>query len=183
MAFKDRIIDGFKLSFKSIAKDDSRYFDALFDLIEKEHIKQSEYVEYSSAGSLWIVRQYIEHGHLEMVEKDLRRDVVSRDFYGGLFENTLKVLDMLLERGETDIVVRTYKAAIKHRLKAITEEQKLRDKSKAVGQHNRPSSKWVRHYYPPLRDMIKDYETLVDELNIKDSELEIFRSKFSMISR
>lgn len=181
MAFQDRIIVGFKLSFKSIAKDDSRYFDALFDLIEKEDIKQSEYIEYSSAGSLWIVQQYIEQGYLEMVEKDLRRDVASRDFHGPLFENTRKILDMLLERDEIDIVLRTYKAAITHRLKAITEEQKLRDKSQASTQAHKQSAKWVKHYYPALRDMILEYSALVQALNIPDSEQEIFQEKFSKV--
>ena len=183
MAFKNGIIDGFKLSFKSIAKDDTRYFDMLFKLMEEEHLKQAEFLDYSSAGSLWIVQQYIENGHLEMVEKDLRRDVVSRDSHGALFENTRKILDVLLERGESDIVVRTYKAAISHRLKAITEEQKLRDKSKPSSQAHQQSAKWVKLYYPALRDMIRDYTALVDDLKFEESELETFREKFSNISR
>ena len=88
LTLQNGILKNFQPKFKSISKDCDRYSDALFKLWEDGQFDRAEFLDLSAEGSLWIAFQYIGKGHIDLVEKDLMRDVTSRDFYGTLFENT-----------------------------------------------------------------------------------------------
>ncbi len=181
MVFKNGIIDNFEVRFKSISKDKDRYFDTLIDLSEKGHLKTNQVLNFSAAGSLWIYDQYLEKGLLDIVEKDLRRGVASRDFHGPLFENTQVIFGRLWEMGEVDMVLRLYRAAITHRLKAIISEQAIRDKFDVDTKAHKESARWIKHYYPFLKDMIAEYAERLVEENIKNDDLTQFNSQLETI--
>lgn len=173
MTFRNGVIEGFEPKYKSIRKDHDRYLDALVDLSEKGIIQTSEIIQLSGAGSLWISYQYIERGHLDLVEADERRAVTSRDFFGPLFENTRLVLERLLEISEHDRVIAVYQAAIRHRLRAIKTEvtywQKARKKHPPDAQ-----SKQIARLMPPLKNMIRDYKALLGRIERTDPTVQEF---------
>lgn len=141
-------------------------------LNEKGLIETSDILERSGEGSLWISYQYINKGHLDLVMADLKRDVTSRDFYGPLFKNTRLVLERLLAVAESESVKTIYRAAIDHRLKAIKSEKAILQKPKRDNQAQKASTKWLKHYIPPLTDMIADYEALLKQKNLSDPQLD-----------
>ncbi len=146
----------------------------MFQLSEDGIIPTDQVIKLSGDGSLWIVFQYIDKGLLDIVEADLRRDVVSRDFYGFLFENTRLTLDRLLEISEDDRVISTYRAAISHRLKALKSEASTRDNSKEKRDARNSSAKWVKHYLPAIKKIVSDYRDLLDRLGRSDPELDAY---------
>lgn len=135
-------------------------------------LETGDILERSSEGSLWISYLYIDEGHLDLVIADLKRDVTSRDFHGPLFANTRLVLERLLSVAENESVQSIYRAAIDHRLKAIRSEKAILRKSRRTNQAQKPSTKWLKHYIPPLKDMVADYEALLKQTNSSDPELE-----------
>jgi hypothetical protein len=147
----------------------------LFALTEKGLLETSEVIECSGKGSLWVSYQYIEKGLLDLVEADLKRDVTSRDFYGPLFENTQLVLARLLEVQENERVLSLYKSAIAHRLKAMKEESAIVRKFEKGSNAHGASKKWLKHYSPALKRIIKDYGALLKGSNKSDPELENIR--------
>lgn len=141
-------------------------------LNEEGLIETSAVIEYSGNGSLWISYQYIDKGHLNLVEADLKREVASRDFYGPLFENTQLVLARLLEVQESERVVSLYKAAISHRLRAMKAERAiLRKFGKGTASHE-ASKKWVKHFSPALKGIIKEYDALLKSTGTFDPDLD-----------
>lgn len=173
ITFSNGILTKFEPGFKSIRKDSDRYFDALFDLSEKGIIEANEVIQLSSDGALWITFQYIDKGLLDIVEADAKAAVISRDFYGHLFENTRLTLDRLLEISEVERVETIYRAAIKHRLKAMQEEAMLWKKTRKKHPPN-AKSKWIGHYLGPLKNLIKDYEKILADHAKTDPEVEDF---------
>lgn len=173
ITFRNGIIEGFEPNYRSIDKDGDRYFDALFNLSEKGLIEASDVIQLSGQGKLWISYQYIDKGLLDLVEANLLRTVSSRDFLGPLFENTCLVLERLLEESETDRVMTIYRAAIRHRLKAMKSEVALWQKTRKKHPNN-GSSKWIRHHMPPLKKMMKDYRALLAGIGRSDEELAEF---------
>ena len=147
----------------------------MFALTEKGLLETSEVIECSGKGSLWISYQYIEKGLLDLVEADLKRDVTSRDFYGPLFENTQLVLERLLEVQENERVLSLYKSAIAHRLKAMEQESAIVRKFEKGSNAHGASKKWLKHYSPALKRIIKEYDTLLKASGESDPELEDIR--------
>lgn len=144
-------------------------------LNEKGLIETSAVIEYSGKGSLWISHQYIDKGLLDLVEADLKRDVTSRDFYGPLFENTQLVLARLLEVQENERVLSLYKSAIAHRLRAVKAESAIVRKFEESSTAHGASKKWLKHYSPALKGIIKDYDALLKASNKSDPDLENIR--------
>ena len=176
--FRDGIIEGFEPKFKSIAKDCDRYFDALLDINEKGLIETGEVIEYSGNGSLWISYQYIDKGLLDFVESDLKSDVASRDFYGPLFENTKLVLARLLEVQESELVLSLYKVAISHRISAMKEESAIVRKFEKGTTAHGASKKWIKHYSPALKGIIKEYDELLKSVGTFDPDLNRIQTEF-----
>jgi len=183
MALTNGIIHGFAPKFKSVSKDCDRYFDALYTLSEEGVIKVDEMVDYASSGNLWIYTQYIENGYIDDIEADLKKDVTDRDFYGALFENTRLVLDQLISRGEQDRVVRIYKAAIAHRMKAFKSEHGIYTNPKKKPEAQAASKKWLQHYLPSFKEIIAAYAALLSSVNQMDSDLETYRNFADTINR
>lgn len=178
---QDGILEGFRPSFKSIRKDCDRYSGELVKLIELEAIEAREYIQLSGKGSLWIAYQYIEQGYLDLVEEHVRSDVTSRDFYGPLFENTRSILARLIKYSEVERVCGLYRAAIEHRLKALRDEAKTRDRPTSSGQARASSAKWVRHYLPAVKKMLQDYEAILASNASSDPELLVFQRSLRAI--
>lgn len=179
--FRDDIIEKFSPNFKSIAKDCDRYSNELVKLIDSEVIEAREYIELSGKGSLWIAFQYIDQGLLDLVEAHVRRHVTSRDFYGPLFENTRATLARLIECSEVERVCKLYRAAIEHRLKALKAEAANRDRPTSDRQFRESAAKWVRHYLPAAKKMVKEYEALLASEAIVDSGLLAYQRSLQAI--
>jgi len=177
---EDGLIKGFVPKFKSIRKDCDRYFDAVLELWEAGEIERTDVLDLSAAGSLWITFQYIDNGHIDLVEKDTLSDVKSRDFYGTLFENTAKILDRFLDISEGERVIRIYRAAITHRVKALMSEAKVMETSKRTDSRN-ASAKWVKHYLPAIRTITSNYRALLKKLHQEDAELDVHLEKIATI--
>lgn len=156
MNFQDNVIKTFEIRFDSIRKDCDRYSDALIELIETEKIERKDYFTLSGAGSLWITFQYIDAGHIDAVESDLKRGEANRDTFGPLHENTQLTLDRLVETGAHETVANVYRAAIKHRMRALKSE--LAFQRKVIKHGQVAASKWIKTYLPVLRKMIAEYE-------------------------
>lgn len=179
--FHDDILKDFTPRFKSIRKDCDQYSDKLVELFDAEKIDTKEYIELNGKGSLWIALQYIEKGLLDDVETDVRKQVTSRDFYGPLFENTVAILAYLTERSEHDRVFRLYRAAIQHRLKALKDEAKTRDRPTLSRNARTASAKWIRHHLPAARKIVQDYEALLASNSRSDPELLIYQQSLHAI--
>lgn len=177
---RDGIIEGFEPKFKSIAKDCDRYFDALVVCSENGSIRTDQVIALSGEGTLWITYQYIDNGFLDLVEADMIRTVTSRDFFGPLFENTRLILDRLLLVSEPDRVIRIYRAAIKHRLKALKSVSATRKKTQNQPDRSR-AEQWADTYIPALETMLQDYRALLAQIDKTDPELAEFDQKFQML--
>jgi hypothetical protein len=177
----DGVLAGFSPNFKSIQKDCDRYSDELFKLIEVATIETRDYIQLSGKGSLWIVYQYIEQGHLDLVEAHVRGQVTSRDFYGPLHENTRLTLARLRERSQDERVCRLYRAAIEHRLKALKSEAAIRDRPKSDRQARTSSAKWVKSILPTVKKMTQDYEAMLAHRAGTDPELLVFQRSLQEI--
>lgn len=173
--FQDGILEGFSPNFKSISKDCDRYSNELDKLFEKDKIDTRDYIELNGKGSLWIAYKYIEKGLMDQVEANLRKYISSRDFYGPLFENTQAILKRLVDHDEQDRVFSLYRAATKHRLKALKEEAAVRDRPTSSKQARTASAEWVKHYLPAVKEMIQDYEAILASKASVDPELLIFQ--------
>lgn len=178
----DGILKGFTPRFKSIRADCDRYSNKLVELIEAEGIDRAAYINLNGTGSLWIILQYIEKGLVNDVEAHIRKEVTYKDFYGPLFENTLATLGSLTERSEHERVYRLYRAAIEHRLKALTSEAKIRDRQSLSRNARTASAKWIRHYLPAARKIIQQYEALLASNGHDDPELLTFKRSLDAVS-
>ena len=181
ITFRNDIIDAFEPRYKSISKDQDRYFNALVDLSENGIIETTEVIQLSGKGALWIAYRYIDKELFDLVEADLMSVVTSRDFFGPLFENTRLVLERLLEVSESDRVIAIYRAAIKHRLKAVKAEVDFWKKTKKAPPKN-GISKRMKHYVPPLKNMIKDYKTILALTERSASEVEGFEKALKTLA-
>ena len=123
---------------------------------------------------MWIARQYIEKGLFDLVEAHVKSHVVSRDFYGPLFENTRAILELLVEHSELDRVFSLYRAAIKHRLSALKAEIAIRNRSQTGSHAWNASKKWVEVYLPTIRNMIEEYKALLADTHSLDPEVHAF---------
>lgn len=153
------------------------------DLSEDGTIQPNEVIKYSSPGYLWIYFQYIDQGYIDAIETDLIKKVKDRDFHGALFENTRLVLDRLMSLSEHERVIRVYQAAIKHRLKALKEEHAISINSKKKVESQNASKKWVKHYLPPFRKLVLEYEAQLSAIEQIDVDLDGYRSTIQIISK
>lgn len=176
------IIEGFSPSFSSIAKDCDRYSDGLCRLIDTQEIRTEDYIELSGTGSLWVVLQYIEAGHLDLVEAHVRGHVISRDFYGPIFENTQAIFERLVECSEHERVFSLYRAAISHRLKALKDETINSNKATPESHAWRASKEWVVHYMPTTQKMIEDFKALLAETRCADPAVQVFEQSIHEIN-
>ncbi|MCK0142426.1 hypothetical protein [Aliiroseovarius sp. F20344] len=179
--FHDGILKDFTPRFKSIRKDCDRYSNELVELFDAEVIDTREYFELNGKGSLWIILQYIERGLLDDVEVKVREDVTSKDFYGPLFDNTVATLAYLTERSEHERVLRLYRAAIEHRLKALKDEAKTRDQQTLSRNTRTTSAKWIRQHLPPARKIVQQYEKLLAINGHSDPELSAFQQSLDAV--
>jgi hypothetical protein len=177
----DGILKGFTPRFKSIRVDCDRYSNELVALTEAGRIDRAAYIKLSGNGSLWIILQYIEEGLADDVEAHLRKDMTSKAFYGPLFENTVATLGYLTKRSEHDRVYRLYRAAIEHRLKALKDEAKKRDRHSSSRTAQAASAKWIRHYFPAARKIMQQYEALLASNGHSDPELLTFQRSLDAI--
>lgn len=132
---------------------------------------------------LWIALQYIEAGHLDLVEAHVRGDVSGRrGFYGPLHENTHALLERLVECSEHERVFSLYRAAISHRLKALKEEAINSEKAMPESHSWRTSKEWVDQYMPTTQKMIEDYKAILAAARRADPEVQVFAQSIQEIN-
>lgn len=153
------------------------------DLSEDGTILPNEVIKYSSPGYLWIYFQYIDHDYTDAIEADLIKDVTGRDFYGALFENTRLVLNRLMSLSEHERVIRVYKAAIEHRIKALKKEHAISINPNKKVQSQNASKKWVKHYLPPFKKLVSDYEAILSGIEQTDLDIDGYRRSIQIISK
>ena len=163
--FNNGIIEGFELHFKSIKKDNDRYFDALYQLSEDDVIETKEILKLSGAGGQWITSQYLERGLFDLVEGNLLKAVTDKDFYGPLHQNTQTAIKTLLQLSRHGSVQDIYRAAIKHRLRHL----------------QNTSNKRRIFYLPACKKLLIAYEEILKEAGLTDADMKVYAASIKEI--
>ena len=165
MTFENDILVGFQPKFKSIDRDCDRYSDILFEHHENGDFDAKTFLDLNAAGSLWITFEYIDRALFDKVEQYLRSAIINRDTHGVLHPQILTIFERLLNHSQEDRVIEIYSDAIKHRLAYVTSTS--------------TPPKRRAFYLPPLKQMITDFENLLDRLHADQSIAKGFQKVLS----
>lgn len=116
MEYKDGLIQGFELKFRTISEDSERYLFALADLLDEGKIEKvpgkSLYDTHYRQGFSWIIDCYFEAARFDALEAYFTPS--GEVFFGPIYEGEIEYLERMLELGEAARVRRVWRAHIGH---------------------------------------------------------------------
>jgi hypothetical protein len=177
MEFRDGLIQGFELKFRSVAEDTERYLFALVDLLEEGTIEevpgQSLYSSHYSEGYTWILDSYVEKGLSRKLEDYF---TPSGDVSFAPFPETmLRYLDLLLEMGESARVRRIWRAQVglmkPHYWLFIQERDKCASSTEPQQrQHHQELAARIPELKETLLGVMADYRALLADTGATHAE-------------